>query len=94
VTGIGPIRKPEAREIGQGLGAHTAETGSRDVFFDEWASTKVYARSRLGAGDVVDGPAVLEEFSSTVPVHPGFRAVVDTFGNLLITRSNAGGHAA
>jgi N-methylhydantoinase A len=88
VTGIGPIRKPEVREIGQGAGAPAGETGPRDVFFDKWVPTKVYGRSRLGAGDMVDGPAVLEEFSSTVPLHPGFRSVVDTFGNLLITKSD------
>ena len=32
-------------------------------------------------------PAVFEEFSSTVPLHPGFTARVDAYGNLLITRS-------
>ncbi len=36
---------------------------------------------------MVHGPAVLEEFSSTVPLHPGFTARVDAYGNLLITRS-------
>jgi N-methylhydantoinase A len=87
VTGIGPIRKPEVRQIGPGTGS--AETGFREVFFDDWTATKVYERSRLGAGDVVEGPAVLEEFSSTVPLHPGFRAAVDRFGNLLITRIGA-----
>jgi N-methylhydantoinase A len=94
VTGIGPIRKPGVREIDPGRGAAAAETGSREVYFDDWATTNVYARSALGAGDVVDGPAVLEEFSSTVPLHPGFRAVVDRFGNLLITRLDQAGRAA
>jgi N-methylhydantoinase A len=94
VTGIGPIRKPEVREIDPGRGAAAAETGSRDVYFDDWATTKVYARSVLGAGDVVHGPAVLEEFSSTVPLHPGFQAEVDRFGNLLITRPGQAGRAA
>jgi len=28
---------------------------------------------------------VIEEFSSTVPIHPGFEAIVDRFGNLVIT---------
>jgi N-methylhydantoinase A len=41
----------------------------------------------LGVGDVVVGPAVVQEFGSTVPVHPGFIGTVDRFGNLLITRS-------
>jgi N-methylhydantoinase A len=48
----------------------------------------VYARSRLGAGDEVVGPAVLEEFSSTLPLHPGFTARVDSFGNLLVRRTS------
>ena len=38
----------------------------------------------LGAGDEIEGPAVFEEFSSTVPLHPGFAARVDAFGNLVI----------
>jgi N-methylhydantoinase A len=87
VTGIGPIRKPEVREIGAGSGAESARTGTRRVCFDDWLQTPVYDRSRLGAGDVVTGPAVFEEFSSTVPLHPGFTARVDAFGNLVITRS-------
>lgn len=86
VTGVGPIRKPEVREVAPGGGAETARTGARRVYFDDWADTPVYDRARLGAGDVVEGPAVFEEFSSTVPLHPGFTARVDTFGNLIITR--------
>ena len=87
VTGVGPIRKPEVREIGAGSGAESARTGSRRVYFDDWVDTPVYDRARLGAGDEVEGPAVFEEFSSTVPLHPGFTARVDGFGNLLITRA-------
>jgi N-methylhydantoinase A len=89
VTGVGPIRKPSVREIVPGNGAASARTGSRRVFFDDWFETDVYDRARLGAGDVVPGPAILEEFSSTVPLHPGFTARVDTYGNLVITRSNS-----
>ncbi|CAN5311098.1 hydantoinase/oxoprolinase family protein [soil metagenome] len=86
VTGVGPIHKPAAREVATGVGAEKACTGTRPVFFDEWSDTPVYDRSRLGADDVVEGPAVLEEFSSTTPLHPGFVARVDTFGNLVIGR--------
>ncbi len=87
VTGVGPIRKPELREVAAGSGAERARTGTRPVYFDDWVDTPIYDRATLGAGDVVPGPAVLEEFSSTVPVHPGFTATVDTYGNLLVTRS-------
>jgi len=34
----------------------------------------------------LSGPAVIEEFGSTIPVHPGFAAEVDRFGNVLLTR--------
>ena len=46
----------------------------------------VYARERLGVGDEVSGPAVIEEFGSTLPVHPGFTARVDELGNLVVAR--------
>jgi len=89
VTGIGPIRSPEVVPIGDGAGAGGARTGSRRAYFDEWADVPTYDRSQLGAGDRVDGPAVIEEFGSTVPLHPGFRAEVDRYGNLRIVRSGS-----
>jgi N-methylhydantoinase A len=61
------------------------------VFFGDdegWLDTPVYWRADLAAGDVLDGPAVVEEFGSTVPLHPGFRATVDRFGNLLVRRAS------
>jgi N-methylhydantoinase A len=90
VTGVGPIRKPEVREVAPGGGAEAARTGTRPVYFDSWVDSPVYDRAALGAGDEVHGPAVLEEFSSTVPLHPGFTARVDRFGNLIITRTTDG----
>jgi N-methylhydantoinase A len=89
VTGVGPIRKPSLPRVDAGSGSDSARTGSRRVFFDDWVEAAVYDRARLGAGDVVTGPAVLEEFSSTVPVHPGFTARVDDYGNLLVRRGRS-----
>lgn len=92
VTGIGPIRTPERREIAPGNGADAARTGTRPVYFDApetggtWADAPTYGRYALGAGDVVSGPAVVEEFGATVPVHPGFAAEVDRQGNLRMGR--------
>jgi N-methylhydantoinase A len=87
VTGVGPIRKPSLREVEDGRGIEGARTGTRRVYFDDWVDADVFDRARLGAGDVVEGPAVLEEFSSTVPLHPGFTARVDAHGNLVIRRA-------
>jgi N-methylhydantoinase A len=86
VSGVGSIRKPSLPQVDRGTGAQSARTGSRQVYFDDWMDTALYDRPRLGAGDRVEGPAVLEEFSSTVPLPPGFAAEVDGYGNLVIRR--------
>ncbi|MGY1707711.1 hydantoinase/oxoprolinase family protein [Geodermatophilus sp. SYSU D00697] len=87
VSGIGPIRRPDMVELtAKEGGTDRAVTGSRRVFFDDWVDTPTYDRPDLGPGDVVSGPAVIEEFGSTVPVHPGFLATVDAHGNLLLTK--------
>ena len=39
---------------------------------------------------VVVGPAIIEEFGSTVPIHPGFEVAVDEYLNLIVTRSEEG----
>ena len=38
-------------------------------------------------GTTVTGPAIIEEYGSTVPLHPGFTARVDDYRNLIVTRS-------
>ena len=91
VTGVGPITRPEIRRIPAGEGdlASRAATGKRQVCFeaaDGYVETVLYARERLGAGDTFHGPAIVEEFGSTVPVHPGFVVRVDDFGNLVMTK--------
>ena len=51
-----------------------------------YVETDVYWRPDLRAGDTLAGPAIVEEFGSTVPVHPGFTVRVDAIGNLVITK--------
>lgn len=84
VTGVGPIRRPELVELPPGDGA--TPTGSRQVCFESYRETPIYWRPDLGPGDVIEGPAIVEEYGSTVPLHPGFQATVDRFGNLVITK--------
>jgi N-methylhydantoinase A len=97
VTGVGPITRPELRDLPS---ADTAGAGVRErahrsvrpVCFDAdagYVDTDVWWRPDLLAGDTVHGPAIIEEFGSTVPVHPGFVVRVDTLGNLVITKSAA-----
>jgi N-methylhydantoinase A len=90
VSGIGPIRRPDVVELpGRSEGTvGGAISGSRRVFFDDWIDTPTYNRPDLAPGDVVSGPAIIEEFGSTVPVHPGFAVTVDAYGNLLLTKES------
>ena len=97
VTGIGPIRRPRLAPLAAGKGdATAATTGRRPVVFGRTAApgrdrepveTLIYWRPALGAGHQVTGPAVIEEYGATIPVHPGFAARVDGFGNLLVGRA-------
>lgn len=89
VTGVGPIRRPSIPLRPDGpTDAAASRTGTRQVVFDgDPVATSIHDRSRLAPGTVIDGPAVVEEFGSTVPIHPGFRAEVDARGNLMIRRS-------
>ncbi|MGP8304285.1 hydantoinase/oxoprolinase family protein [Streptomyces inhibens] len=90
VTGIGPIRRPALRELPEGDGdVSRALSGVRPVCFDAadgYVDATVYRRAALAPGDVVQGPTIIEEFGSTIPVHPGFTARIDTHGNVLVTR--------
>ena len=97
VTGIGPIPHPELRRLtlggtGRPPGTGPTPSGVRPALFDlqqGWVSTGVYQRAGLEPGDQISGPAVVEEYGSTVPVHPGFTARVDPFGNLLLHKEVA-----
>ena len=46
----------------------------------------IVQRSDLHPGATVPGPAIIEEYGSTVPIHPGFTVRVDDYLNLIVTR--------
>jgi N-methylhydantoinase A len=93
VSGIGPIERPRLRRLVEGDGdLGRSRTGERQVAFDGApVTTPIHARERLLAGDEIAGPAIVEEFGSTVPIHPGFTARVDGFANLVVTAADREG---
>ncbi|HEX9033198.1 MAG TPA: hydantoinase/oxoprolinase family protein [Streptosporangiaceae bacterium] len=88
VTGIGPIRRPVLPELPAGDGDPArARTGDREVCFrrgQPFVRAGIYWRPDLAAGDTISGPAVIEEYGATIPLHPGFIARVDQHGNLRV----------
>jgi N-methylhydantoinase A len=55
----------------------------------EWVPSRVYDRTKLRAGDVVAGPAIVTEMDSTTLVLPGHAATVHPSGSLLIQPEEA-----
>jgi N-methylhydantoinase A len=88
LTAVGRIVQPRPQELADGLEkGEPVPKASRQVYFAEssgYVDCPVYDRYRLGAGSVLKGPAIVEEFDSTTVIHPGYRTVVDRFGNLLL----------
>jgi N-methylhydantoinase A len=87
VAGVMP--KPGIAEIAAGGKAppREASNGARPVYFSHaggWVDTTTYQRERLLAGNVIAGPALVEEYASTTVVLRGDRLEVDRFGHLVI----------
>ena len=87
-SGIGPITRPDITELAESDGdVARARTGERCVYFgSSWQAASLYERARLLAGDTIPGPAVIEEFGSTLPLAPGFVGRVDPRANIVLRR--------
>ncbi|WP_233236241.1 hydantoinase/oxoprolinase family protein [Bordetella sp. LUAb4] len=65
-----------------------ARIGARSSYFGAthgWVDTPVFDRNRLPTGVAFRGPALVEEMSSTTIIGVGHHAIVDDYGNLIIT---------
>src|SRR6266581_5799451 len=70
-----------------GRDAAKALKGTREVWFAEiggWRNTSVLDRAKLLSGNVIGGPAIVEEHDASTLVHPGWEATVDQHGNLVV----------
>ena len=86
VTGkIPPIRLPD---LGAAPRGGAAPANSRRVFHrGRFLSVPVYLRRALGRGQTLAGPAIVEQEDCTIWIIPGWSAVVDRIGNLILSAS-------
>jgi N-methylhydantoinase A len=88
LSAVRPLQKPSIPLIATGDGsAAPALKGRRPVFFRQlggYSYCPIYDREGLRAGDRLAGPAIVEEWSTTVIVFPNQQLEVDRFGNLVI----------
>ncbi len=102
VSGVGPISRPEPQPLDRadsdnsGAVRERAHRSVRPVCFDAdagYVDADVWWRPALLFEDTIVGPAVIEEFGATVPVHPGFVVRVGRLGDLVITKEAGCGAA-
>ena len=84
---VGTVPKAPQQPIAKGGSLKEAVIERRQVYFGDgagWIETDVYARARLPVAVPFQGPAVIEEMSSTTVILPGQSARVDRIGNIII----------
>ena len=88
VTVLGTMKKPPKHRVDEGASQpeQDARRTVKPVYFRAggWADTPVYKRDLLRAGNLISGPALIEEHASTTVVQPGDALRVDELGNLQI----------
>ncbi|MCD6484230.1 MAG: hydantoinase/oxoprolinase family protein [Candidatus Odinarchaeota archaeon] len=91
VNSTGILKKPVLQRISQGENENPEKAIKeyRDVFFEyfgDYEKTPIFDRTKLKAGHVVIGPAIIEQYDSTTVIPPRWEATVDKYGVLLLKR--------
>ncbi len=85
VTALGKVDRPVLRQVASGdRDPAQALKGRRRVVFADEIDCPLYERDRLDAGDLVHGPAIIEQMDTTTILPPGATAEVDPSGCLII----------
>jgi N-methylhydantoinase A len=96
LVAVGIVMKPKLMKQKLCTGEPPAEAllTTRNVFFEkykDYVKCPVYIREKLKPGNIVCGPAVIEQYDATTVVYPSWKARVDGFGNFLMDLAG-GGH--
>jgi N-methylhydantoinase A len=89
LTMIGSVSKP-ALTVVQAKGKtppNESMRGSRKVYFAStkaFVDTPIYSREKLLAGNMIEGPCVIEEYASNIPVPPEFTVEIEKHGNVYL----------
>lgn len=88
-TLYGHVDKPKPAKLAKGATPAAALKGHRRAIFNangKASRTPVYDGSKLGAGAVIEGNAIIEEVTTTIVIEPGWQARLDASGSYVITR--------
>jgi N-methylhydantoinase A len=85
---IGHVKRVVGPNYQGGTSIVDAMIEERQVYFgpgEGWLLTPVLRRARLPIGEAIKGPAIIDEMSSTTVVLARQEAVIDGFGNIIIS---------
>ncbi|MFR2693811.1 MAG: hypothetical protein ACLTBV_27175 [Enterocloster bolteae] len=81
-----PVPTPRMEKVREGEWGVPGD--KRRTYFDEckgWMESDVYNRENLAASQVIIGPAIVEQTDTTILIYPDQKAIVDQWGNLIVT---------
>jgi len=82
--------QPEMKLLGVGTGPQDPSAAfkrrRRCWFAGKWVDTPVYEGAWLKGGNVIPGPAIIEEPTTAVVIREGFRCSTDQFGYYVVSR--------
>ena len=87
VKATGLVRKAEFAKMPRRGGEAPEPVGERMVLFDEHPKhmkARIFDRAQLAPGDVIEGPAIIEQLDSTTLVPPGIKAEVDDYRTIVM----------
>jgi N-methylhydantoinase A len=87
LTTFGKVEKTKIKEIkSNGDKIEEALKEEREVIFENLGklNTKVFLRNKLNAGSKIQGPAIIEEITTSTIVYPEMEAEIDKYGNIVI----------
>ena len=76
-----------AKQEVKGADASVAIKGQRNAFFrkyNDYIATNIYDYDKLQAGNIVEGPAIIEAEDTTVVITPEQKGYVDQYLNIKI----------
>ncbi|MED2974170.1 hydantoinase/oxoprolinase family protein [Fictibacillus sp. B-59209] len=90
VTGYGQIAKPAASDLEASLGTNNQKGDEvkeqRKVYFGgQYYMVEVYDPAHLSSGQLIQGPAIIEQPDSEIVLPHHALAKIDKFGNIIIT---------
>ena len=88
-TLYGHVDRPQPPRVRKGLQAAKALVGRRKAIFTadrKLIDAPIYDGSKLGAGAIIKGPAIIEEVTTTIVIEPRWSARLDVGGSYVMIR--------